>query len=272
MNSRVYWDTQRSLSKTHPVNEDRMMVSEYSFQEDSRIQLLVVADGMGGLADGEKASANAVEGFLQAFYIELLKVYMNARMDGYSLEYAEKYMEEVMLRAVQSANRCVVEHADPLRRTGTTISAVCIVGDYAVAANVGDSPIYLYRKKKKAMYLFSTLQTEAEKGVEAGLYERTSPEYYANAHRLYCNLGLYENLAADNISLASAGKLEEGDIILLGSDGAFGRAGGEELKRLLDNCPRQEERFLLNRLFYLGRREKNDDQTAILYIAAGEED
>lgn len=272
MDYRIYDGTEKS--QAHPVNEDSYMFSEYVFQRDKSIRQLVVADGMGGLEDGEKASSDAVNGFLSAMYSEFVNIYLkNAGMEGFSLSYAEKEVERAMVCAINSANHAVCSHAaSPLRATGTTISAVCIMDDFAVVANVGDSPVFFYKKRTGQLRLVSTLQTQAEQEVADGLYERYSADYYANEHRIYCSLGQYNILEEGDICVSAIGGLSEGDMILMGSDGAFGRLQIQEILELIQGCPVEEEDFILPQLFELARMDKEDDQTAFLYVVAGEGD
>lgn len=274
MNYSILTDTEKSHIRTHKFNEDRCMVTEFSFMGDQKIILMVIADGMGGLEDGQVASENAVTGFIQACYQELMTCYLkNRHMDSFSLKYAVHDVEDAMIQAMQAANDLVCEKADPMRPTGTTLSAVCVIdGDYAVIANTGDSPVYFYRKAKDKLQLVSKLETQAELDVEAGLYERYSDEYYENDHRIYASLGAYSELEPDDIYICSIGGLNAGDVFLLGSDGAFGRMSEEEIKKLVDYCARGNEGFVLSKLFSRARQDKDDDQTAILFICRDEEE
>lgn len=271
MDYRVYTKTEKSRLTGHTVNEDRYMFSEYSFMEDKRIRLLTIADGIGGLENGDKAAENAVQGFLESFYREITSIYIHADMDQFSLEYTADQVRKAMIKAMQNANRRVCESADPGIATGSTLSAVCVVGEYAAVVNVGDSPVYFYRKDRRTLELVSTLQTKAEQDVQAGSYERYSAEYYANEHRIYCSLGRYRDLEEEDICVRMLGQLRKGDCFLMGSDGAFGRMGEQELFELLEECPEEEEGFLLYQLFDTARMDKEDDQTAIFYIVADEE-
>lgn len=274
MNYSILTDTEKSHIRTHKFNEDHCLFTEFSFMGDKKIVLMVVADGMGGLEDGQIASENAVIGFTQACYQELMSCYLkNRHMDGFSLEYAVHDVEDAMIRAMQAANDRVCEKADPMRQTGTTLSAVCVVeGQFAVVINIGDSPVYFYRKAKDKLQLVSKLQTQAEQDVEVGLYERYSPEYYENDHRIYASLGAYSELEPDEMYVCSIGKLKCGDLFLLGSDGAFGRLLEEEIQKFTDYCARGDEGFVLSKLFSRARKDKDDDQTAILFICEDEEE
>ena len=272
MKNRVYTLTEKSRISSHKVNQDRYLFSEYVFNEDIPIRLLIVADGMGGLEDGEKAAANAVKGFSKAFYENAVELYLEAEMEGFSLAYFIDRAEVLIKKAIQAANKEVCKNNSVLRPTGTTISVVCIIGSYAVSANVGDSPIYFYRSKTRNLKLVSTLQTQAELDVEAGICERYSQKYYEKEHIIYNNLGLYSELAEEDICCCKIGCLEQGDCFLIGSDGAFGRMQDIEILELLEECIDEDEGFMLQQLFELARMDKNDDQTAIFYIVAEEND
>jgi serine/threonine protein phosphatase PrpC len=101
-------------------NQDRLLVAE---------PLFAVADGMGGHAAGEVASATAVDA-LEGAFTELTP--------------------EGLQAAARAANRAVWDHAqtDPeLRGMGTTLVALALVGppgaEELAVANVGDSRLYL---------------------------------------------------------------------------------------------------------------------------------
>src|SRR5262245_47826246 len=123
------------IGKKRTTNED-------AFFLDDELGLYVVADGMGGHAAGEIASQEAVE-----------TVYgMVVRGIGEVTELVDPLREEdaqmacrLMESAVQGATYMVFSMAELDRGKsgmGTTISAVLMLGDYAITAQVGDSRIY----------------------------------------------------------------------------------------------------------------------------------
>ena len=273
MGFRVYWKTVKSMDYSHETNQDSLMFSEYAFMSDGAVKLMIVADGMGGLVKGEEASRNAVTGFLEKFYSSMLDIYLKKKMDGFSLKYTVYEVEDAMVASIQAASEKVCRDSGRIERTGTTISAVCVVDDYAVAVNVGDSPIYFYRKKSDSLRMVSKLDTLAEMNVAAGKYERYSHEYYEDEHILYNYLGNYEILEKEHINCSSIGSLEAGDAFLIGSDGAFGRMSERDIENMLsDNFKDEEdmEGFFLEDLFQNAREDKDDDQSAILYVVADE--
>lgn len=269
---RIYMKTNGAKPKNHRmrVNEDRFLFSEYRFMEDINIKVLVVADGMGGMQDGDKAAGNAVRGFSRTFYDKLVGLYMENDVNMFSISCFAEKLCVIVKEAFKAANDDVCKKADAIKPTGTTCSVVCIAGGYAVAANVGDSPIYYYHAQPRELRLISKLQTEAELDVEAGRYERYSPEYYANSNVLYQSLGAYSSLDDEDIFCCVLGKICCGDMFLLGTDGAFGRWEKHEILELLDGCGEGKEGDVLSKLFERAREDTNDDQTAILYVVSKE--
>jgi serine/threonine protein phosphatase PrpC len=123
------------LGRKRQSNED-------AFYMDDALGLYVVADGMGGHAAGEVASREAVDtlyGMVKRG-VGALKVLIDpvAEEDARA---ACRLMES----AVQAATYFVYSIAEIDRDKsgmGTTISALLILGDYAITAQVGDSRIY----------------------------------------------------------------------------------------------------------------------------------
>jgi serine/threonine protein phosphatase PrpC len=123
------------LGRKRAMNED-------AFFMDDKLGLYVVADGMGGHAAGEVASREAVDTLYG----------MVKRGVGSLRELVDPVPEEdaraaarLMESAVQAATYFVFSIAEIDRAKtgmGTTISAMLILGDYAVTAQVGDSRIY----------------------------------------------------------------------------------------------------------------------------------
>lgn len=108
--------------RLRPRNEDAVAV-------DEALGLAALADGMGGLADGDLASREAVAAAL---------AWLKGRDDGGL---------DALARAVQSANARVRALADERgAMMGTTLELLALDGDGACRlAHVGDSRAYLWR-------------------------------------------------------------------------------------------------------------------------------
>ena len=95
--------------------------------------LFVVADGMGGHAGGDVASAIAVR-----------RIAETDRYDFATPQEAEFALQAAMVSANQEISEAVGERPE-LTGMGTTVSAIVRVGDVVVTAHIGDSRVYLLR-------------------------------------------------------------------------------------------------------------------------------
>ena len=98
----------------------------------SGYQLFFVADGMGGHAGGEFASALAAQRIAQ-----IDAIYATPDDAGAA-------MLNVILEANQALNDTVANHPE-LAGMGTTFSGVMFVNEQAVIGHIGDSRVYLFR-------------------------------------------------------------------------------------------------------------------------------
>jgi serine/threonine protein phosphatase PrpC len=127
------------LGRKRKSNEDAFFV-------DDALGLYIVADGMGGHAAGEVASREAVDTLYG----------MVKRGIGSLRDLVDPPVEEdvraacrLLESAVQAATYFVYSIAEIDRDKsgmGTTISALLVLGDYAITAQVGDSRIYRIRE------------------------------------------------------------------------------------------------------------------------------
>lgn len=133
----------RSAGKTH-VGMKRSL-NEDAFLADDDLGLYLVADGMGGHAAGEVASAEAVStayGMVKQARSSLQKLGDNP--DDAQIRAALRLMEA----SIQAATYMVFTLAELDREKsgmGTTITGMLVFGDHAVTAQVGDSRIYQIR-------------------------------------------------------------------------------------------------------------------------------
>lgn len=120
--------------------------------------LFVVADGMGGHAGGDVASAIA------------LKRIIEADSDYATAEDAQVALQTAIIAANTRLADTVVDHPE-LMGMGTTVDAIAVVGDRVAIAHIGDSRIYLYRDGEISQ--ITTDHTFVQKLVDSG---RITPE------------------------------------------------------------------------------------------------
>jgi PPM family protein phosphatase len=167
--------------------------------------LFCVADGMGGHEYGEIASSIAVDSLVSHYY---------GYFDGAPVSAIEE--------AVHTANREV--HADAQAHQeragmGTTVTAAVIQHDTLFLANVGDSRAYLIRGRELVQ-----LTVDHSYAEELGIPEEEAKASEVGHYITRC-LGLNANVEVDTF----IEPLEEGDIILLCSDGLISHVNETEI-------------------------------------------
>ncbi len=120
-------------------NQDLMLSFVASSSSDDDMPdfgLFIVADGMGGHHDGEKASAITARIVARHVLTEIFHAMLSQKMNDPD----RPAIAEILRDAVQEANGEVTEQ---IPEGGTTITTSVILGDMAYLAHVGDSRAYL---------------------------------------------------------------------------------------------------------------------------------
>ena len=187
-----------SLIGDREVNQDRHGV----LLGDTEV-MLAVCDGMGGHEDGEIAAQTAVDTFMAGF-----------REHKPDLDAAPGFLKEV----IELAHRAVVRAGirKPMdQRPRTTATLAIIANGTAVWAHVGDSRVYHLRGRG----VFN--RTRDHSAVEA-LYQRgaiSEAQMLTHPMRNFVEECLGGEADNPRIDIASAEKLEAGDVLLMCSDG-----------------------------------------------------
>jgi protein phosphatase len=216
------------LGKTRDHNEDCFLVADLTHGDASlqptvrehdlgpRGSLLVVADGMGGAAAGEVASAMATK----TIYDQLMKSW------GAETELTAQRFAARLKEAVETANGHIHAYAKAhpeVRGMGTTTTAVGVLGDHLYLTQVGDSRAYLVRDGVAVQ--LTKDQSLMQRLVEAG--ELTEEEAAQSERRniILQALGPDPKVKVD----LTYQDLRRGDVLVLCSDGLSGLVKKEEI-------------------------------------------
>lgn len=166
--------------------------------------LFVVADGMGGHAGGDVASALAI-----------------ARLQELDHEYTStREAETILTSAITDAATDLIDMVrkrPELSGMGTTVDAILMVDDHAVIAHIGDSRIYLYRDG--ALTQITTDHTFVQRLVDSGRITPDEARYHPRRSVLMRVLGdMDPNPEVDTFVMQA----QDGDRWLLCSDGLSG--------------------------------------------------
>lgn len=187
---------------------------------DDRGHVFIVADGMGGVEGGEKASALAV-GAIEGFLLNVLRwlISLDGATDGSVLREFKA--------ALQSADACVYAAASSsveLRGMGTTLTMAYSRGADLFVAHVGDSRCYMLRRG--ALRRLTHDDTLVNQMVEDGRLPPEAAEEPALRH-VITNVvgGAVPGVRAEVHRL----KLESGDALLLCTDGLSGAVTDDQI-------------------------------------------
>ena len=226
----VFGKTDLGLTREH--NEDTFLVADLSsghanLQPDVRSHevgprgsLFMVADGMGGAAAGEVASAMAAD----SIYRHLSTAWAE------DTEVSAARFAYRMKEAVELANQQIYayarEHPD-VRGMGTTVTAAGIFGDELYVAQIGDSRGYLIRNGET--FQLTRDQSLTQRLVDAGELTEEEAELSERRNIILQALGPDPRVKVD----LSRQRLRRGDILILCSDGLSGVVKREEFSQMV---------------------------------------
>lgn len=168
--------------------------------------LFVVADGMGGHANGREASRTAIRAISDIVAPVLLRP--NAEEELYT---------ELLKDGVQRANLAIYQrNRQQTHMMGTTLTTALIFGDMAHVVNVGDSRTYLYRPSRGLMQI-SRDHSIVARLVEKGLITPNDVYSHPKRNQIYRCLGEHTTVELDSFKVS----LQAEDVLLLCSDGLW---------------------------------------------------
>jgi len=213
------------LNKSMRIHDTSLTLdSETRVYGGSQGKLLVVADGMGGEAEGERACTIAVD---QLTTYVLNSLSWCFRLEEDSEHDFEDHLKEALESCQKSIHAVVATHPE-MHSMGTTMTMVYIVWPRAFVVHVGDSRCYLLRNGELAQITVD--HTVSEIMVETGKMSREEAEHSPMGHALWNVLGgRSSELEVDVCKLT----LECNDILLLCTDGLYNMVRHETLQELL---------------------------------------
>lgn len=208
------------IGKVRKTNQDTYLLNEQA-------GLYIVADGMGGHRGGDVASQLAVETIDAA--ISRFAIQPTGNGDGSSTGAAKDHANQLR-QSISLANQKIYTQSitdATCRGMGTTVSALYLANDSIIAANVGDSPIYLLRNGEiENLYTPHTLLHEYKK-IPKSLEGRFSNGKLA--HILTRAVGIRSDVEVDLVETPPFA----GDTIIICSDGLSGKLDREEIRDMV---------------------------------------
>lgn len=204
---------------------------ETQFSEEEGY-LMVVADGMGGAAAGERASALAV-GSIEGFVLNTLKWFLH--LSGPD----EHQLVTELRQSLESADRTVIERARSNRAfygMGTTLTMAFSVATDLFIVHAGDSRAYLFRDGE--LEQLTSDDTVVQVLVDAGVISPEDAKHHNRRH-VVTNVigGPGEGVSADIHKLT----LLDGDTVLYCTDGLTEPVDDHAIAEILHHHPDPED-------------------------------
>ena len=224
--------THAGLVRDH--NEDYVAKLDYSLDQSGAAEpmgLYIVADGMGGYKEGEKASRDSVRQAFRDFIEGHILQDLRAPTRKLAAVEGTSPVEETLRTLVVEANRLVHrKRQETGSNRGTTITALLIVGSKAAVANVGDSRTYLLRNGQLR-------QLTQDHSLVFSLFKSgqiTEDEIYSHPQKneIYRSLGEREDVKIDTQTL----DIGAGDRLLLCSDGLWEMVRNDQIAAILGSA------------------------------------
>jgi PPM family protein phosphatase len=229
----------------------------------SPIELLIIADGMGGYEHGGDVSEQAVRKLTLSLF-EALAIVPNINQLEVRAEITIEELKKVLWESIeltQAYIRRTIEN-NHWNKAGTTIVVAAVMGDDVAIANVGDTPLFHYQASSGKLQQV----TEDHSIVATLVRSKMIPPEAAASHHLRNQLEFYLGCTRlQNDPQTYQLKLEPKDLLLLCSDGVNGLLELEELERVMAGTSLtlddKADRLLKAAL----DAETTDNQTLILF-------
>lgn len=216
------------VGRVRQSNED-CLIAFTSLQQGDTVSpyygLFIVADGMGGHEQGERASLLAA----QTFAREVIGKFGTQWLGGMT-ENAES-IQEILESAMLMANQAVMLN---LPGSGTTLTAALIFSRQVFLTHIGDSRAYLVGKEIRQITHDHSL---VQRLVDQGHISTEEATRFAQRNVLLKAVGQVEGVETDFLTVP----WEHGSRLLLCTDGLWGVLSDSEILRISKNYPSAQD-------------------------------
>ncbi len=244
-----------SIGRIHDVGRRSMQQDSFGVSDvdntgklKNKGVMAVVADGMGGLSDGERMSQMVVVKMLQ----------------GFDASPEDAIPSSTLLGLVGEANEAVNSELGDERigKCGSTVVAVILKDRKLSWISVGDSHIYVYRKGQLVqLNTDHNYGTELDRKVQSGeiSFEEASTDPQREALTSYIGIGNLKLIDQNETPVA----MEKGDRILLMSDGVYGTVDERAIAEMMA-LPFRKALSAIDRAVLAREKSNQDNYTCVV--------
>lgn len=213
---------------------------------------LSVCDGMGGESYGELASGIAVE----TIAAHAANVYESGEDFSFAIS-----------NCLDDANsRICAEINARGKRMGTTLATIYAIKGNVICVNIGDTRVYHYSKGILEQISFD--HTHAQTIVDAGEVSMDNIGRIPDAKRLTRHLGVFPEEGGISPNISVIDDVEDGDIILLCSDGLTDMLSDDEITAIISTAENAQGAAskLVRRALEVGGKDNITVMTAFMNV------
>ncbi len=238
-----------------PVRE----TNEDNFLVDIDTGLFLVADGMGGHASGEIASAIAVDAVQNVLLGDINPD--ETRLDRSMLDQEEEIRERLRYAMNQASIQIrQAALANPIHTgMGTTLVVLLIEDDEAHIGHVGDSRLYLFRDDR--LLRLTRDHTVVQQEIDAGRLTPELARIVPHKNILTQSIGYHGPVEPDT----STRPTESGDVFILCSDGLTDPLSDEEIE---DICRKTQPEDMAEVLVQEALSAGAEDNVTVIAVCA----
>ena len=224
--------------------------NEDQYSVDKNQGLFIVADGMGGHAHGEYASAKTAEVFKKEF--ELFK-----EEEGKP----EAFLKRTTLIAAAKVYNKGVEEQEYFG-TGTTLSGFFIWEQNYYTVNVGDSRVYHFSEKEQKLQQITEDHSYVGELIKEGLLSEEEAKTHPRRNIVTSSLGMH--LHDIKIKVEGAFPFYENDILFAATDGVHSAMTNADLEKFIIQNKNKKDlaKLIVDKAFEAG---STDNITVVLY-------
>lgn len=246
------------VGRVKKVNQDSCMIKE-AVTSEGPVIFAAVCDGMGGLNNGEVASACVIEAMSEWFEHDMAVL----AADGFT----GRQLKKSLNTAILEVDERIGKYSALKGECGTTLSAILIVNGKYLTVNIGDSRVY---KIDRDMILQLTHdQTVAQLKVDKGQIRQEDADMDSGQSILLQCIGAGGDVVPD----FTEGICAPGDLFLLCSDGFRHKLDKEEIYRRFRpekmTSERAMQKAIRSGIEEIKKRKERDNITAMLVRLTG---
>lgn len=197
--------------------------------------LFVIADGMGGLSYGAQVSSYITRQF-ERWWQEDFPAMMKAGRDS------QEDIGELLEQEIWDINRAVLGFVKETHcRSGSTLSLLLLCQDWYFIKNIGDSRVY--RLRNKSLCSLTRDQSLVARMILEKKMTEEEARHTKQKNVLTMCVGLFEIPQSDNV----CGKMRDGDVFLVCSDGLYNPLSQKQIEYVLADQslePQDKAKFL----------------------------